>query len=150
MNLQINSSLVACLIVGAACGLESWLSGRNLAIATHLTATCLGYTAMATSDAPVMAGFGFGLTPMYALSLSLLACAWIAESDSLRSNEDVETRGDASNHAVAFVIGFSGAMGSIFVLLCAVAVMFAMFMRRARAGCEPIYDGASISISDEG
>jgi len=139
MEQQLNLVLIACLILGAAGGLESRLAGRKLAIATHLAATSLGYFAIAISNAPIEASFGIGAAPMYALSFSFLACAWVAETDSMRSGEGVAERGDASNHVIAFVIGCGGAMESTAVLTLAVAEMFALFMRRAQAGCEPVY-----------
>ena len=84
-----------------------------------------------------------------ALCGAFLICAWIAESDSLRSGENIETRGDASNHVIAFVIGCGGAMGSTIVLAIAIAEMFGLFLRRARAGCEPVY-GVEARAEDAG
>lgn len=139
MHLQLNLVLVSCLILGAAAGLESRLAGRKLAIATHLAATCLGYFTFAMSAVPIESSFGVGTTPMNAMAIAFLICAWISETDSLRCGEAASERGDASNHVVAFVIGFAGAMGSAFLLGLSIATMFGLFMRRARAGCEPIY-----------
>ncbi|MCB1533153.1 MAG: hypothetical protein KDJ44_00165 [Rhodoblastus sp.] len=139
MHPQFNLVLFSCLILGAAAGLESRLAGRKLAIATHLAATCLGYFAFAISAAPIETSFGVGATPMNAMAFAFLICAWISETDSLRSGEAASERGDASNHVVAFVIGFAGAMGSTLLLGFSIATMFGLFMRRAHAGCEPIY-----------
>ncbi|HPG02355.1 MAG TPA: hypothetical protein P5256_04385 [Beijerinckiaceae bacterium] len=139
MHPQFNLVLLSCLILGAAAGLESRLAGRKLAIATHLAATCLGYFAFAVSATPIESSFGVGTTPMNAMAIAFLICAWISETDSLRSGEAAAERGDASNHVVAFVIGFAGAMGSTLLLGLSVATMFGLFMRRAHAGCEPVY-----------
>lgn len=143
MDLHINLVLVACLILGAAAGLESHLSGRRLAMATHLASTCLGYFTFAITAIRIESSFGVGTAPMNVMAIAFLICAWISETDSLRSGESVEERGDASNHVVAFVIGFAGAMGSTFLLGLSIATMFGLFMRRARAGCEPVYASQS-------
>lgn len=148
MDLHFNLVPIACLILGAAGGLESRLAGRKLAIGTHMAATCPGYFAIAVCHMPIEASFGVGAAPMYALCLAFLACAWIAETDSLRSGESVAERGDASNHVVAFVIGCAGAMGSTVVLMLAIAEMFALFMRRARAGCEPVYGADRTAVEE--
>ncbi len=150
MNLHLNVVFISCLILGAAGGLESRLAGRKLAIATHMAATSLGYFAVAICHTSIEISFGLNSAPLYGLALAFLVCAWISETDSLRSGEDVETRGDASNHVVAFVIGYAGAIGSTALLTLAVVEMFALFMRRARAGCEPVYGAeASIATIDE-
>ena len=148
MDLQFNLVPVGCLILGAAGGLESRLVGRKLAIATHMAATSLGYFAIGVCHTPIEASFGVGAAPMYALCVAFLACAWIAETDSLRSGQSVTERGDASNHVVAFVIGCAGAMGSMAMLMLAIAEMFALFMRRARAGCEPVYGADSAAVEE--
>ena len=148
MQTQLNFVFVACLILGAAAGLESRLAGRRLAIATHLAATSLGFFANAVSAQPIESSFGVGTAPMNALAIAFLICAWISETDSLRSGEAVDERGDASNHVVAFVIGFAGAMGSVVLLGLAIAMMFALFMRRARAGCEPIYGAEAARVEE--
>lgn len=146
MDLQVNVTFIACLILGAAGGLESRLAGRKLAIATHMAATSLGYFAVAICHASIENSFGVSSAPLYALALAFLVCAWISETDSLRSGESVESRGDASNHVVAFVIGYAGAIGSTALLTLAVVEMFVLFMRRARVGCEPVY-GAETSTA---
>lgn len=139
MDLQVNVTFIACLMLGAAGGLESRLVGRKLAIATHMAATSLGYFAVAICHTSIESSFGVSSAPLYALALAFLVCAWISETDSLRSGEGVETRGDASNHVVAFVIGYGGAIGSAAILTLAVVEMFALFMRRTHTGCEPVY-----------
>ncbi|HMN70900.1 MAG TPA: hypothetical protein PKA55_03405 [Rhodoblastus sp.] len=139
MHLQFNLVLISCLVLGGAAGLESRLAGRKLAIATHLAATCIGFFAYAVSALPIEWSFGVGAGPMNAVAIAFLICAWLCETDSLRSGENPDERGDASNHVVAFVIGFAGATGSAFLLGLAIATMFGLFMRRAHAGCEPIY-----------
>ena len=146
---RLNLVFIACLILGAAGGLESRIAGRKLAVATHMAATALGFFAIASCAGPIEASFGIGDAPMYALCGAFIICAWIAESDSLRSGENIETRGDASNHVIAFVIGCGGAMGSTIVLAIAIAEMFGLFLRRARAGCEPVY-GVEARAEDAG
>ena len=148
MQTQLNFVFVACLILGAAAGLESRLAGRRRAVATHTAATGLGFFANAVSAQQIESSFRIGTAPMNALAIAFLICAWISETDSLRSGEPVDERGDASNHVVAFVIGFAGAMGSALLLGLAIALMFALFMRRARAGCEPVY-GADMARIEE-
>lgn len=139
MDLQVNVTFIACLVLGAAGGLESRLAGRKLAVATHMAATSLGYFAVAICHTSIEISFGMSSAPLYALALAFLVCAWISETDTLRSGESVESRGDASNHVVAFVIGYAGAIGSAAILTLAVVEMFALFMRRTRTGCEPVY-----------
>ena len=150
MDLQLNVTFIACLILGAAGGLESRLAGRKLAVATHMAATSLGYFAIAICHTSIEISFGVSSGPSYALALAFLACAWISETDSLRSGEGVETRGDASNHVVAFVIGYAGAIGSTAILILAVVEMFALFMRRASAGCEAVYGAEASAFDDAG
>lgn len=50
------------------------------------------------------------------------------------------------------MIGYAGAIGSAALLTLAIVEMFALFMRRARAGCEPVYgaDAAAAAIDDAG
>ncbi len=68
MDLQFNLVLVACLILGAAAGLESHLAGRRLAVATHLASTCLGFFTNGMSATPIESSFGVGTAPMNAMA----------------------------------------------------------------------------------
>ena len=60
MLFELNPFLVCGLVVGAASGLESFLAGRKTAIATHVVAAGLGYSALAISHAPIAESFGVG------------------------------------------------------------------------------------------
>lgn len=70
MNLHLNVAFIACLILGAAGGLESRLAGRKLAIATHMAATSLGYFAVAICHTSIEISFGLSSAPLYALALA--------------------------------------------------------------------------------
>ena len=50
MTDTIDAYLFASILIAIACGLESRLAGRGLAIATHIVAAVIGYYGLASSD----------------------------------------------------------------------------------------------------
>ena len=147
MNPFFEPYLAAALAIGGICGLESKLAGRKLAVATHIVAAIIGYYGLEATDMVGAASLGLSWNILYVLAGLFLACAWIAETDSLRSLERREDRGDASNHVVAFVVGLGCAMRCDLIVIAGCAEMLALFMRRARADFEPAYlGGGSVRV----
>lgn len=137
MEFLFEPYLVACLMIGFACGLESQLSGRPLAIGTHIVAAVIGYYGLAATDMVGAAQTGFAFETLFALGALFLACAWIAESDSMRSNERPDEPGDAANHVIAFVVGLACALQCEILVVLGCAEMFALFLRRAQSERQP-------------
>ena len=137
MNFILEPYLVACLSVGVACGLESQLSGRRLAIGTHVVAAVIGFYGLGATELVGDGNGGFAFKLLFALGALFLACAWIAETDSLRSEEGPDERGDAANHVIAFTCGLACAMQSETLLILGCIEMFALFLKRAQADCRP-------------
>jgi hypothetical protein len=135
MNFILDPYLVACLSIGVACGLESQMSGRRLAIGTHVAAAVIGFYGLGATDLVGEAHNGLAFKLLFALGALFLACAWIAEMDSLRSQEGPEERGDAANHVIAFTSGLACAMQSETLLIVGCIEMFALFLKRAQADC---------------
>ena len=145
MGISLEPYLVACLLVGMACGFESQLAGRRLAIGTHLVAAVIGFYGLGATD---MIGEGqtdFSFKILYALVALFLACAWIAETDSLRSNEPVDERGDAANHVIAFAVGLACAMQCETLVIVGCIEMFALFLKRAQKDCKPMPAAAKLA-----
>ena len=81
---------------------------------------------------------GLSFKILYALAALFLACAWIAEMDSLRSDEKPGERGDAANHVIAFTVGLACAMQCETLVIVGCVEMFALFLKRAQNDCRPV------------
>jgi len=137
MMLLSEPYLVVCTLIGFASGLESWLGGRRLAIGTHGIAALFGFYGVGATDLVGVGQTGLSLNILYALGALFLACAWVAESDSLKTEEDPRERGDAANHVIAFVVGLACALQCMTLVVLACAELLALFLRRAQEGKQP-------------
>lgn len=136
MTFALEPYLAASLVIGAICGFESRLAGGRLAVATHIVAAMIGFYGLPQAETAQQGGAMF--IALFMLGALFLAFAWAADSDALQ-DEDSRPGADAANHVVALVVGLACAMHCVSLLLGACAVMFAAFLRRAQAGCEPAY-----------
>mgnify|MGYP000918816018 FL=1 len=147
MIINFDPYLASCLLAGFACGLESHLAGRKLAIATHLIAALFGYYGLGATDMVALGLNGFAFKILYALGALFLVCAWIAECDSLRNEDRPAERGDAANHVIAFAIGLACAIQCETLTVVACAEMYALYLRRRRGDSEPAYANSAFTAA---
>ena len=138
---SIDIYLFVGLLIAFACGLESRLAGRGLAIASHVIAAVVGYYGLAASDLAGLPAEDFTSKAVYVFAALLLCCAWASEMDTLRS-EEREARSDGANHMIAFAVGLACAMRADMLIIVGCGEMFALLLRRARANGEAVYSDA--------